>query len=229
MSSEFIYASTKVLPYVYKLIHKETGQFYFGVRHANKVPSSEDLGIKYFSSSKYVKVLGFENFNYSIVAEFFKKEDAIAFEKELITSFWGNSESLNKNIGGTFFSFGLKHTDATKSKMSKSRKGKSRPAFSDEWKQNISRARKGKNTGKRSKEFCDKMSQAKMGKSQGPLSEEHKQKLSLAGKNRVKTPEECLNISNSKKGKKIGPWSEERKAAFKEQLKKRKENSSSSL
>ena len=40
----------KALPYVYKLVHKETGEFYIGFRCANKVPANEDLGIKYFTS-----------------------------------------------------------------------------------------------------------------------------------------------------------------------------------
>lgn len=43
------------LPYVYKLTHKETNQFYIGYRSANRVKSEFDLGFKYFSSSKIIK------------------------------------------------------------------------------------------------------------------------------------------------------------------------------
>lgn len=45
----------KILPYVYKLTHKETGQFYIGFRKANKVNSNQDLGLKYFSSSSELR------------------------------------------------------------------------------------------------------------------------------------------------------------------------------
>lgn len=95
-----IYSSTKVLPYVYQLVHKETGQFYIGLRFANIVPSSEDLGINYFTSSNHVKKLKFENFNFYIIAEFFKKEDAILFENELIKENWKNPLILNKAMAG---------------------------------------------------------------------------------------------------------------------------------
>lgn len=111
-----IYSSTKVLPYVYQLTHKETGQFYIGVRFANKVPSSEDLGTHYFSSSNPVKELGFENFNSFIIAEFFDRISAINFEKDLITEHWNNFLNLNKNIGGANFCDGPKSKE-TKIKM----------------------------------------------------------------------------------------------------------------
>lgn len=229
MSSNNIYSSEKTLPYVYKLTHKETNHFYFGVRHANKVPSTQDLGTHYFTSSKYVKELGFNNFESEILAEFFNKEDAIDFEKSLIEMCWGQDGILNKNIGGKYFSYGLNHTEETKLKMSKTRKGKPRPEFSEEWKQNMSKSRLGNKTGPRSKEYCDKLSKIKTGVKLGPLTEEHKNKLSIAGKGRIKTEEECKRISEGKKGIKTGPWTEERKKKFSEQMKKRKEISSPSL
>lgn len=73
-----------ILPYVYKLTYRKTGEFYIGYRAANKVPSHLDIGIKYFSSSKKVKEIGFENFDISIVAEFFDAQDAFEFEQGLI-------------------------------------------------------------------------------------------------------------------------------------------------
>lgn len=218
-----IYTSTKVLPYVYQLIHKETGQFYFGIRHANQVPSTQDLGTYYFSSSRYVKELGFENFDLIIIAEFFDKESAFYFEKTLIEEFWNSDKILNKNIGGTYFSYGLSHSEETKQKMSNTRKGKNRPEFSEEWKQNISKSKIGIKTGPRPPEFCEKLSKIKTGVKQKPLTEEHKNKLSKAGKGRIKTDEECKKISEGKRGKRQGPWSEERKKLFSEQLKKKKE------
>lgn len=70
-----------ILPYVYKLTHKITGQFYIGYRAANKIIAEKDLGIKYFSSSKKVKELGFDNFNIEIVAMFFDSKDAATANK----------------------------------------------------------------------------------------------------------------------------------------------------
>ena len=40
--------------YVYKITIKETNQFYFGYRKANKCIPEEDFLIKYFSSSKII-------------------------------------------------------------------------------------------------------------------------------------------------------------------------------
>lgn len=170
MSSEFIYASTKVLPYVYKLTHKETGQFYFGVRHANKVPSSEDLGTKYFSSSKYVKIIGFENFNCQILAEFFSKEDALEFESLLINDSWRQINSLNKNVGGKKF-YNHTITDETRMKIRNARTNSKLP---DDVKYKISKALTGKT---KSANHCKSISLATRGK---PKSDIAKHKMSVA-------------------------------------------------
>src|SRR3989304_2364230 len=90
-----IYTSTKVLPYVYRLDHPVTGEFYIGYRSANKTPSSEDLGILYFTSSKEAS-RRFNEFTITIIAEFFKKEDAYIFEQQLIHENWSNLLKLNK-------------------------------------------------------------------------------------------------------------------------------------
>ena len=170
MSSEFIYASTKVLPYVYKLTHKETGQFYFGVRHANKVPSSEDFGTKYFSSSKYVKIIGFENFNYQILAEFFSKEDALEFESMLIDNSWCQINCLNKNVGGKKF-YNRSVTDATREKIRNIRKNSKLP---DDVKNKISKALTGK---AKTADHCKSISIATRGV---PKSDAAKQKMSVS-------------------------------------------------
>ena len=84
-------------PYVYKCIHKETNEFYFGYRSQNKVPSSEDLGIKYFTSSKYVRPR-FSEFDFEIIKEFDSKVEAHAYEQELIRENWNNPLILNKSL-----------------------------------------------------------------------------------------------------------------------------------
>ncbi len=84
-----------VLPYVYRLDHPVTGEFYIGLRYGNKVSAEKDLGVKYFTSSKTVKPR-FNEFSISIVAEFFNKDDAFIFEQSLIRENW-NSELIMNN------------------------------------------------------------------------------------------------------------------------------------
>lgn len=91
----YIYTSTKAMPYVYRCEHKETKEIYYGSRYANKTPSSEDFP-KYRTSSKKVKPK-FEEFDWVIVAEFFKSDDAYDFEQQLIHEEWDNPLLLNGN------------------------------------------------------------------------------------------------------------------------------------
>jgi hypothetical protein len=78
-----IYTSSRPLPYVYMCKEKNSPYFYIGYRFANYNPSTQDLGTKYFTSNDYVKE-NFDNFEHTIIAEFFAKEDAYKFESELI-------------------------------------------------------------------------------------------------------------------------------------------------
>lgn len=89
-----IYTSEKVMPYVYMGIHKETGEFYIGSRWANKTPSTSDLGVFYFTSSTKIKPR-FAEFDWQVVAEFFDKDDAFAYEQSLIQQHWCNERMLN--------------------------------------------------------------------------------------------------------------------------------------
>ena len=88
--------STKTLPYVYLCINRLNGQFYIGYRSANKVPSSDDLGSVYFTSSHKVKE-SFSEFDYHIIAEFFQAEHAYEFEQALIHENLSNPLLLNKS------------------------------------------------------------------------------------------------------------------------------------
>ena len=87
-----------VFPYVYRLVHKSTGQFYIGYRYANKVPAEQDLGTSYFSSSEVIKAIGFEHFNRYIIAEFFDKVYARDHERDMLLSEFGNPLILNRTI-----------------------------------------------------------------------------------------------------------------------------------
>lgn len=127
---------TKILPYVYRLTHKETGQYYIGYRKANKVQSYYDIGIVYFSSSPRVKELGFENFDIEIIAEFFDWKEANLFEQGLIKDNFKNPLCLNKNysINGSirFTTSGYTHREDTKKKISLANIGANNPMFNKE-------------------------------------------------------------------------------------------------
>lgn len=113
----------KILPYVYKLTHKETGEFYIGVRYGNKYPAELDLGKRYWTSSKVVKPK-FNEFNYEILKEFDDSISAINYEKNLIEENWNDPLILNKAIVQSDKWRCTGHTEETKRKMSESKKGK---------------------------------------------------------------------------------------------------------
>ena len=184
-----IYPSQKVLPYVYYGIHKETGQFYHGYRSANTKPSHLDLGTHYFTSSKKVKELGFENFNWFILAEFFNYDtkglDAYNFEQDLIYENWNNELKLNKYYDkeGRWSTLGMKHSQESLEKM---KKPKSKEAIektaskkrgvpqSNETKNKISIATSGKNNPM----YNHVYSEETLKKMKKPKTEKHKENIS---------------------------------------------------
>ena len=93
--------SMNIYPYVYRLDHPVTGEFYIGYRSANKVPAEQDLGQKYFTSSKVVKPR-FNEFQITIVAEFFCAESAWDFEQELIFESWESNRVSSLNLSCYF-------------------------------------------------------------------------------------------------------------------------------
>jgi hypothetical protein len=91
-----IYPSDKAVPYVYICTHKETNQFYIGYREVNvrlNRPSHLDLP-EYKTSSKVVNP-EWENYTWTIVAEFFDPSHAYSFEQQLIFDNWENPLLLN--------------------------------------------------------------------------------------------------------------------------------------
>lgn len=87
--------------YVYKLVHKTTGQFYYGSRKENvkfNRQAKDDLGICYFSSSKTIKEMGFENFHFEIIGEYDDFDDAYRTEHQLIKESFYHPLNLNKHL-----------------------------------------------------------------------------------------------------------------------------------
>lgn len=170
-----IYSSSRVLPYVYKLTHKETGQFYFGSRYSKgqKFPSHLDI-LQYQTSSDIVKSIGFHNFEIEIIAEFFSEsrfEDAWFLEHALIDEHFDDPLIINKHrIRNAKVQFmftkmseegkenlraywkGKPKTEEQKRKMSQTRKGR---AISEEHKRNISAGQLGRKRGPYKKKKAD--------------------------------------------------------------------------
>lgn len=193
----------KALPYVYKLTHKTTSQFYIGYREANTEPASEDLP-KYQSSSTYVKELGFENFHYDIIAEFAYAQEAYDYENILIQESFDDPLCLNRhyqtstdnrfrNPGPGTYSL----TETQKAKLSAAVKGKKKKPWTEEQKAARSAAMKGKKQGPRSEEAKSNMRKPKQSKP--PKSEDHKQKIRDALKGKKKSPESTAKANESRR------------------------------
>lgn len=95
--SEYIYTSEKVMPYIYWVTHKVTGEFYIGSssNQNQKLPSHLHFGTKYKTSSKKVKAKGFENFDWIIIAEIFDRKETQYFENLIIEEHIKNPLCLN--------------------------------------------------------------------------------------------------------------------------------------
>ena len=140
MTSNNIYTSEKVLPYVYRLDDPITGEFYIGYREANKIPSHLDLP-KYKTSSKNIYPI-FDNFSWMIVAEFFDGSEAYNYEQKMIYENWNDTLLLNENCRYNGKQFRLSHhTEEAKRKISKSRTG---IKFTEAHKKNIGLSSKGR-------------------------------------------------------------------------------------
>jgi hypothetical protein len=116
---------------------------------------------------------------------------------------------------------GWNHSEETRSKMSKSRKGR---VLSEEWKRKISESNKGKIF---SEESRKKMSKAKIGRKGFSHTEETKRKISEAGKGLKKPPhteEAKRKISEASKKVQRGPHTEETKRKISETKKRKKIN-----
>jgi len=170
-----------ILPYTYKLIHKQTGQFYFGYRSANKVPASQDLGVIYFTSSKIIKPI-FNEFDYLILAEHETGELAYKEEQLLIEQHWGNPLLLNRAYHKQNKTAFRNKGHAKENRKKFGRPGKTQAPLTPEQraKQLEGLARiKGR---KLSEEHRKKLSEAHMGRTDSRLgkhhSEETKKKLS---------------------------------------------------
>jgi hypothetical protein len=178
--------------YVYKITHKETGQFYFGSRVANikqnRLPS-DDLWIHYFTSSKHIKKIILDNnpdiFIPEVVITHPIMDEVYWLEQDFIKEHISDPLCLNRHYkdresGQKIFSThgvdpwnkGLtKDTNERVSELAEESRGKSSP-------------HKGKKWGEYSDERVKAASDARIGiepwnkgLKTGPLSDGHKQSI----------------------------------------------------
>lgn len=122
-----------VSSYVYQGVHKTTKEIYFGVRYGNvriQLLPEEDLGKKYFTSCKLVKNR-FNEFFWTILAQFADKKDALAFEDKLIKINWNNPLLINKNRAGKNFHRPQNYVRRPKSLYSKNRSATAKRNWQD--------------------------------------------------------------------------------------------------
>ena len=145
---------TKNLPYTYLLKFNIDGikRFYYGVRYGNVVKNIiplNDIFVKYFSSSKYVKSLlndGYLPYEVIIHKVFESKESACDFEVKFLKKLKVKSNKLFLNQTETFNNkfpnnLGRKMDSKTKLKISKA---VSTRQNKEEWKKNKSKQMKAK-------------------------------------------------------------------------------------
>ncbi len=178
--------------YVYRITNKIHNKHYYGYRSSN-TPPSQDIGIKYFSSSSdknfiHDQLNNPHDYKYVVVQVFNNREDAHNLEIKLHTKFnVGSNPSFYNRANSTSSKFSITGTtlsDETKKKMSNAHKGR---IVSQETRNKISNANKGKVHGS---EFRDKIRNRLIG--------------NKYRKDKQHTKDSKIKISNSLKGKE--PW-----------------------
>lgn len=149
--------SNKLYHYVYRITNTIINKHYYGVR-SSRIPSKEDIGIKYFSSSTDVEFLNDQknnpqNYKYKVVNTFDTRKDAMEYEILLHKKFdVGVNESFYNRCKATssrFSTTGIAVSEETRIKMSNSRKGKKNGFYgkkhSEETRKMLSEINKGEN------------------------------------------------------------------------------------
>lgn len=121
--------------YVYKIRHKNTGQYYFGFRKAhikqNRMPE-QDFLVYYYTSSAVVKSMisefGIDHFECFIIYQDVDIEEAFWYEQDLIKTHWNDPLLINQQYRDRETSKGVflldTHSAEAKARISKAHKGK---------------------------------------------------------------------------------------------------------
>lgn len=94
-------------PYVYRATCKITSRFYIGMRSANTVTATEDIGVIYFTSCSTIKADPY-SYTYEVIAEFDTIEEAFTYENTVIKNEWNNDLILNKHYQNNMSTFSMK-------------------------------------------------------------------------------------------------------------------------
>lgn len=174
-----IYTSDRVCPYVYLLTHKTTNEFYIGSRTTTKLSTPSHIDITNYKTSVPNIKARFDEFNWTILAEFFDPLDAYIFEQQTIAEHWHIPGRLNRchyhNKG--VFTHNRPHTPETRAKLKITQNlpevKEKRVRGLKTW--NSVPENKAKRLGREcTTETRSKISQSQLGR---PLSQEHKQAL----------------------------------------------------
>jgi hypothetical protein len=174
--------------YTYLLIHRETKEFYIGVRTCVGIPEDDNN----YKGSMFSWTPDRSKLDKTILRTFNTREEANEHEHELINLFFRDPLNRNYNYGGQFCVVGRKMSDEERKRRSERMKGR---IFSEEHKRKLSKPKKAKMTD----EVKLKISTAKKGTI---CSEETKRKLSEAKRGKKHSEETKRKISMSEKATK---------------------------
>lgn len=178
--------------YTYRITNTKERMYYYGVHSCNCLPK-EDIGIKYFSSSKNKEFIkdqkeNPQDYKYKIIKIFDSRKEAIEHEIFLHNKFnVGINESFYNKAKQTSTDY-----DTTGKASVKDKDGNIFLVNVDDPRYLLGKLVGVSKGNKMSEEFCQKMSNAKKGYIP---SNEHRRKLSEALIGKKKSPEHCLSIS----------------------------------
>ena len=204
-------------PYCYLIGWSKLNKFYYGVRYSKRMfclydsgCHPDDLWVKYFTSSQYVKEYRKKHGEPDIIQVrrcFLSAEKAINWEKIVLRRILAKSNKfLNKNVAGSVI-----YDDEVRKKISKAGKGK---IVSQETRDKISSIRKGKPRSEQTKEKIRNFQKGRIKSEETRLklsisnknkiiSYETRQKISKAGKGRIPSQETRQKLSKIRKGRKL--------------------------
>ena len=175
--------------YTYRITNVKEGMYYYGVHSCDCLPK-EDIGIKYWSSSKRDCFVDHqkqnpEQYKYKVIKIFGTRIEAVEhemflhykFDVKIHEKFYNDSNQTSTGFDTT----GKSPSKETRAKMSKNSSGILNPMFGKP----------------KSEETKEKLRQANLGKK---LTDETKQKISKANTGRQLTEESKENIRLSKLG-----------------------------
>lgn len=193
--------TSKVYHYVYRITNIVERKHYYGSRKSILHPK-EDLGKKYFSSSVDTKFIADQkinpqNYKYKVVSLHSTHKEALIKEIKLHSVFnVGSNPSFYNRCKATSTGFsteGTTHTEKSKAKISKARKGTNNRLgykHTEETRKKISEKSKGRVISEKARKRASEVHKNKT------VSEETRKKISESKRNSTKSKVRLANIYN---------------------------------